>query len=53
MTMRDLRNADEVFVTSALRGVVPVTRLDGVPVPTGPITKQLASAYESAMRTPT
>lgn len=49
-TMRELRGADEVFVTSSLRGVVPVTRLDGALLIRGPLTARLASAYASAMR---
>lgn len=32
---RELRGADEVWLSSATRGVVAVTRLDGVPVGTG------------------
>lgn len=53
LTVRDLRGADELFVTSSLRGVVPVTRLDGVRVEAGPITKQLATAYVEEMRSAT
>lgn len=45
-----LRGADEMFVTSALRGVVPVTRLDGVPRPAGPLTTKLARAHVEVMR---
>jgi branched-chain amino acid aminotransferase len=45
-----VKSAHEVFVTSALRGVVPVTRLDGDPHPAGPITQQLATAYDRMMR---
>ncbi len=45
-----VKTAQEVFVTSALRGVVPVTRLDGDARPSGPITQQLAIAYTAMMR---
>jgi branched-chain amino acid aminotransferase len=50
ISIRDLRGADEIFVTSSLRGVVAVTRLDGVARPAGPITATLGRAYASAMR---
>src|SRR5690606_6231243 len=50
LSVRDLRNADEIFVTSSLRGVVAVTRLDGVARPAGPITQNLRQAYVAAMR---
>jgi branched-chain amino acid aminotransferase len=50
LSLRELRGADELFVTSSLRGVVPVTRLDGELRQRGPITTQLASAYVGAMR---
>jgi branched-subunit amino acid aminotransferase/4-amino-4-deoxychorismate lyase len=50
ITLRDVRGADELFVTSSLRGVVPVTRLDGAPCPSGPVTGRLVRAYAGAMR---
>ena len=53
LTVRDLRGADELFVTSSLRGVVSVTRLDGVRVTAGPVTRQLAVAYVEEMRSAT
>jgi branched-chain amino acid aminotransferase len=49
LPLRELQAADEVFVTSALRGVVSVTRLDGVSRTAGPISAQLADEYERAM----
>jgi branched-chain amino acid aminotransferase len=45
-----LRSADEVFLTSSLRGVIPVTRLDGSVVGDGrpgPVTKRIMTAYET------
>jgi branched-chain amino acid aminotransferase len=37
--------ADELFATSALRGVVPITRLDGAARAAGPVTARIAAAY--------
>lgn len=37
LTAADVAAADEVFVTSATRGVVPVVRLDGRVLPAGPV----------------
>ena len=50
LTVRELRGADELFVTSSLRGIVPVTRLDGAMRTAGAITRRLEHAYATAMR---
>ena len=50
LTLRELRSAEELFVTSSLRGVVPVTRLDGAMRTPGSITRRLEHAYATAMR---
>lgn len=50
VTLRELRGAEELFVTSSLRGIVPVTRLDGAMRTPGSITRRLEHAYASAMR---
>ncbi|HEY1547944.1 MAG TPA: aminotransferase class IV [Kofleriaceae bacterium] len=42
--------ADELFATSALRGVVPITRLDGEARDTGPVTARIARAYVELFR---
>ncbi len=44
-----VRTADELFITSALRGVVGVTRLDGDARIVGPITRRVTQAYASAI----
>lgn len=44
----DLRSADEAFLTSSLRGILPVTVVDGVPIGVGapgPITRRLLAQY--------
>lgn len=45
----DLRSADEIMLSSALREIVPVTRLDGLPVrdgQPGPVYAALYAAYQ-------
>lgn len=49
LTVADLRTADEIFITSAIRGVVAVTRLDGEPRLAGPIARRIAALYEAAL----
>jgi branched-chain amino acid aminotransferase len=47
-----LRGADEAFLTSTIRGVAPVTRVDGEPVGDGrpgPVTGRVAALYEEAL----
>ncbi|MBL8946811.1 MAG: aminotransferase class IV [Myxococcales bacterium] len=46
----DLRGADEVFLTSSVRGIMPVTKLDGRVVGggvEGPITARLRARYDA------
>jgi branched-chain amino acid aminotransferase len=43
-----LKAADEVFITSTAGGIMPVTRIEGVPVAggkVGPITSRLMALY--------
>jgi branched-subunit amino acid aminotransferase/4-amino-4-deoxychorismate lyase len=45
---RDLYDADEAFITSSVREVVPVIKVDGLPVGAGlpgPLTRRLQAAY--------
>lgn len=47
---RDLRNADEMFLTSSLKEIAPVTALDGAPVGNGQpgrVTRALLAAYRA------
>ncbi|MCA9692614.1 MAG: aminotransferase class IV [Nannocystaceae bacterium] len=45
----ELRAADEVFLTSSVRGIMPVTELDGAPIAdgkVGAVTRTLQDAYD-------
>lgn len=45
----DVREADEVFITSTIRGVVPVATIDGAPLGrpvVGPITQRITQLYD-------
>jgi branched-chain amino acid aminotransferase len=45
----DLRDADELFITSTLKGILPVKRCDGWPIREGrpgPMTTRLMAMYE-------
>lgn len=49
-----LRGADEVFLTSSVRGIMPVTRIDGLSVGSGmlgPITAILRELYAASLGT--
>jgi branched-chain amino acid aminotransferase len=51
----EVRAADEVFITSAARGVLPVTTVDGRPVAAGipgPVTRRLMESYVRLTRAP-
>jgi len=49
----DLRRADEAFLTSSVRGVLPVVRVDGEPIGSGkpgPVTRKLMALYDELTR---
>jgi 4-amino-4-deoxychorismate lyase len=50
-TVEELRAADEVLLLSSVRGVAPVTRLDGRELPVGPVTRELQARFEAALLT--
>lgn len=50
LTADDLRRADEAFLTSSTREVVPIRRVDGQPVGNGrpgPVTRRLLEAFRA------
>lgn len=50
ITPEQMRAADEVFLTSSIRGVMPVTTLDGTSVGAGrcgPISRRVIDAYQA------
>ena len=53
ITEARLRAADEIWITAASRGMVPVTRLDGEPVGSGepgPVWRRVAPLFEMLKR---
>ncbi|MFO0612977.1 MAG: aminotransferase class IV [Polyangiaceae bacterium] len=50
ITPSDLYAADEVFITSTLRGVMPVSRVDDHPISLGPRTRDLAARFDAFTR---
>jgi branched-chain amino acid aminotransferase len=49
----DLHKADEAFLTSSVRGVVPIARADGEPIgdgKPGPVTRRVMQAYDTLVR---
>jgi branched-chain amino acid aminotransferase len=49
----ELRGAEEAFLTSATRGVLPITTIDGAPVGAGvpgPVTRRLMALYDELAR---
>jgi branched-chain amino acid aminotransferase len=47
----DLRRADEAFLSSSVRGILPVTRVDGRPLGSGapgPVTRRVHDLFERA-----
>ena len=46
----ELREADEVMLLSSVRGIAPVTALDGRELGIGPVTKDLSQAFEASLR---
>ncbi|MFT4266997.1 MAG: aminotransferase class IV [Xenophilus sp.] len=54
LPVAEVRAADEVFLTSTGGGVLPIARLDGVPLPRfpGPVTQRLHDAYWALRQEP-
>jgi branched-chain amino acid aminotransferase len=51
--VQDLTDADEIFLTSAVRGILPVTAVDGATVGTGrpgPVTQKLLAIYQRLVK---
>ena len=44
---RDLDTADEAFITSSIRGVVPIVAIDGAPLAVGPISARVRELYQA------
>ncbi len=56
MSPDDLRRADEVFLTSSVRSVLPVTRVDGLALgdgKAGAVTRRLMALYRQSVEAQT
>ena len=52
VTLDGLRTSDEAFLTNSVMGVMPLTRLEGVPIGdggVGQLTEQLSRRYREAV----
>ena len=49
LSLTDLKQADECFLTSATRGPVPVSSFEGRSFEVGPVTARLAQAWEHSL----
>ena len=55
LSMNELRNAEEIWITSSTRGVMPVVELDGIPVggrAIGPTTQRVRGWYHAFCSAP-
>jgi len=50
LTPDELRGADEAFLTSSIRGVLPASQVDDATLPVGPVTRRLVALYEDFLR---
>jgi branched-chain amino acid aminotransferase len=46
----DLKSAEEAFLTSSVRGVVPIARVDGQPIAVGPLVERVIELYDAKTR---
>ena len=56
LTLEEFRASDEAFLTNSLMGVMPLTRLDSLPIDggrPGPVTSHLQDCYEKVVQTET
>lgn len=51
LEMAELLRADEVFLTNAVRGIVPVNALDDRHWPTGPVSRELQQQWDALFLT--
>ncbi len=48
LTWQEFSSADECFLSSSLRGIVPISRIDSRPLAIGPITRQIQQSWLAA-----